>query len=637
MSLLERGLPQSLGMCAVIIAILCADGLLAAQTGTPAAQRVQPASAFEKAVAGGTRTGTGNPGRAYWQQRVDYLIRAALDTESGRVHGSERILYHNRSPDSLDRIVLHIDQNVYAPGARRNRRVPVTGGAEIHRITIDGNNVPVRYYNQQSRYYMAATLLDLPLPDGLAPGDSMVLEVTWEFTVPPAPTFRNGNLDGQVFAVAQWYPRVAVYDDVYGWDTSPYLGDGEFYLEYGNFDVWLSLPPEWLVAASGELRNPEQVLRAPVLDRYRQVPSEGTVTHVVRRGDIGRTTQSDSTGRVLWHFTASNVRDFAFSTSNRYLWDRSSTGPVVVNAFYRPGFPAWSRATEYESNAIGRLSKQLGAYPYQQITAAEGPVGGMEYPMLVFIAGGANARGLLGVLTHEIAHQWFPMVVGSMEAKHAWMDEGFVSYFTPLITADFLHERPPSWGANEAYLMVAGSEGEVPLMRHTDLVNPYGARTLAAYTKPAVVLGALEEVVGPDVLAAAFRDYFGTWSFKHPQPWDFFNLIERHAQRDLDWFWRPLFFETATFDQEIAAVGVEDTRTEVEIRNLGGVILPALVSARLEDGSTWSGKVEVDHWLTGERSVLIEIPGRAVEIQLDPDRKFPDINRSNNHWRRQAR
>ncbi len=408
----------------------------------------------------------------------------------------------------------------------------------------------------------------------------------------------------------------------------PYLGDGEFYLEYGDFDVSLTVPAGWLIGATGTLQNPGEILSAEAVERLEQAAtSDATIRITTGSAQAGEGTRA-------WHFTASAVRDFAWSTSAGYAWDavRALDG-VLAQALYRPHLDAWERAAEYAALTISTLSREIGPYRYPQVTMTEGPVGGMEYPMLVLNPSTNNPSGLAGVTIHETSHQWFPMMVGSMEAKHAFMDEGFVSYWQEVVGSELSGEDPPPWGENRSYLATAGTEGEVPLMRHTDLVSPYGARTLAAYTKPAAVLGALREVVGDDVFVAAFRDYFESWQLMHPQPWDFFNLVERHVGEDMDWFWRPLFFETDVLNQAVAEVRSEGGTTRIRLRDEGDVVLPSLVRITLTDGSVIDRRIEAEQWLR-QREVELTVQGVAGTVEIDPLARFPDVDRTNNRWGR---
>lgn len=598
---------------------------------------VEPPLAYQRAVAAGTRSLEGLPGPAYWQQEADYSIQAELDPTTGRVSAREVITYRNQSPDTLPLVVLRLEQNVFAEGARRNRRAPITGGISLESLRVDGRDAPSRHVG--GSYYESLTLLRVQLPEPLLPGEETDIEVRWSFTVPPADAFRTGNLDGEIFAVAQWYPRMAVYDDVYGWDLTPYLGDGEFYLEYGDFDVQITVPRNWIVAATGELANPEEVLSPAGLRRLRGAVTTDSVVQVVNEADLadGKVTRSGS-DELTWRFTAADVRDFSFATSPSYLWEARGVdvpgreGRALLQAFYRPGLQAWQRGLEFLAHGVRTLSEWLGPYLYPQLAITETSVGGMEYPMLIFNPSTNSETSLAGVTIHEAAHQWFPMAVGTMEAKHAWMDEGIGTYWEELSLSALYGEDTPEWGTVGSYLRVAGTEVEVPLMRHTDLVSPYGARTLAAYTKPAIVLGALRAVIGDDTFEAAFRDFYASWRFAHPHPFDFFNTVERHAGEDLDWFWRSFFYETHVVDHEVESVETSDGATTIRIVDRGEAVLPTPVRVVLEDGTVREEWISHDAWLAGERVREMRIEGVVVEVVLDPERLFPDVDRGNNRW-----
>jgi len=579
--------------------------------------------AFRSALENGTRSPDGRPGRAYWQQRVDYDIEASLSA-SGRVAGRQTIRYTNNSPDVLSNLLLHLDQNVFREGARRNRRAPITGGIEVTDIRVDGR--PATAGHPGRRYYESLTLLRVELPEPLASGATAELAMEWSFTVPPAPTFRTGNLDDRVFAVAQWYPRAAVYDDVYGWNEAPYLGDGEFYLEYGDFDVRLTVPAGWLVGATGTLQNPAEVVGAEAAARLSGATRSNRIVRIAEA--------TPRPGTSTWHFTAENVRDFAFSASPEYVWEAAGTADGKLGqALYRPrGNAGWTHIAGVAAHTIESLSELIGPYEYPQLTITEGPVGGMEYPMVVFNPSSSSPGGGTGVTIHEGSHQWFPMMVGSMEAKHAWMDEGFVTYWQAFVRAALDRTEVDGFGGNGQYQDNAGREREVSIMRHTDLVSPYGERSLAAYRKPAVVLGALRETVGDEAFVAAFRDYFASWKFRHPQPWGFFNLVEEHVGEDLDWFWRPLMFETAVLDHAIGSVTVAGGTTSIEVLDRGDVLLPTHIVVRMRDGSTVERRITAREWLQNGMSTVVRVPGRARSVVLDPDIEMPDVDRSNNRW-----
>lgn len=645
--------------------LLVALGLAAA--AHPAAAQDAPrydvrpvpvSDAFRHGLASGTRTGTGVPGPRYWQQSVAYRIHAELDPRTTVLHGSERIVYHNHSPDTLRQVVLNLYQNIYTESVPRNRRAPNTGGVTLERVVVQGAPLAEqqagagRAAAAPAGYRVDGTIGRIDLPRPIVPGDSAVLEIDWHHKVPPAPTFRTAwedALGARALVVGQWYPQIAVYDDLNGWDATPYLGDGEFYLEYGDFDVDLTLPAGWLVGATGTLANAAEVLSPQTRARLARAAASDTAVHVVTAADLasGAALARPASGRATWHFTARNVRDFAFATSDHYLWDAArawvpdSTAAggrraVAISAIYRPGAPGWERAWRYGQHAISYLSGAITPYVYSQATVAEGPIPGMEYPMMVFINRAPNERALQSVIAHELGHQWFPMTVGSDEASYAWMDEGINSFDEDRAAEDFFPGADARAGSRGAYLRVAGHDAEVPLMRHTDLVSPYGARTVAAYSKPAAVMVALRGVLGDEVFDRALREYVRRWAFRHPKPWDFFNTFEQVSGQRLDWFWTPWFFETGVLDQAIESVRPAAGGVDVVVRDRGDNPMPTRVVATTADGKTAEAAIPIARWLGngGTRTVTVHVAaaGTVTRVELDPLQLFPDADRTNNVW-----
>jgi hypothetical protein len=614
---------------------------------------------YRQAVERGTRSPTGAPGQAYWQNSVSYVIQAELDPESATVRGSERIVYRNNSPDELPSIVLNLAQNVFSEGVPRNRYVPITGGVTLERVAAQGQALERRLTNQipiggdvpnaQPGYSVQGTIGRVRLPTPLAPGDSVVLEIDWQHDVPPASSFRTAweeALGARVFHVAQWYPQIAVYDDLHGWDTTPYLGDGEFYLEYGDFDVSITVPTGFLVGATGDLINPQEVLTEEARERLASAISSDSITRVVTEADLSaqNATLTAQSEQLTWRFTASDVRDFAFATSDGYVWDSTRSTitddngiprNVPIHSLYRPGAPNWNQAARYAQHSTDYFSDLLIPYLYSQVTVAEGPISGMEYPMIVFIPRPPSAQGLYGVIAHEVAHEWFPMMVGQDEAAYAWMDEGMATYLENVAAGDFFDPPDPFAADLGGYLSVAGSDLEVPLMRHTDLVTPFGARTIAAYSKPGLLLRSLRTLLGDEVFRQALDGYAREWLLKHPTPWDMFTTLERFAGRDLDWFIYPWWFETGVLDQGIAAVVGADTGTAtVTIEDIGDIPAPALVFGVTANGEAVMAEVPASTWLAGARTATVTLQASEpfVAIVIDPTQIYPDANIENNLW-----
>lgn len=604
---------------------------------------VVPPAAYLRAVENGTRTPDGRPGANYWQQRVDYTIRASLQPETARLSGSEVIRYTNRAPSDISRLFVHLYQNVFSEGVERNRSVRITGGMEIGRVAAQGRTLDrltpgdLRSRDRRAGYLIDGSVAHVILPDPIPSGGVAELEFEWEYTIPGADAFRTGHIDNRIFNVAQWYPQIAVVDDVYGFDASPYLGDGEFYLEYGSFDVSLTVPDGWLVAATGELQNAPSLLPEAMRRRLARALRSDETIRIGSGEDLAPGTPIAS-GRT-WHFRAEQVRDFAFATSDRYVWDAvgavvgGDQGRTLVQAMYDPALEHWRDAAAFSKHSIEFFSRYILPYPYPHATAAYGPIGGMEYPMLVFIGRSRWGEPLYSVLAHEFSHEWFPMIVGSREAAFAWMDEGFTSFNEALAREEYFGNRNARMADQDRYLQVARAEVEAPLMQHTDYVESGLGRGVATYTKPATLMHALRRILGEETFDRAYRDYAGAWSYRHPYPWDFFRLMESEGGEDLDWFWRAWFYDTVTLDQSIETVDQGEGALNITITNRGGAVMPVEIQLHFEDGSSERVTWPVDAW-AGTRRVTrrVTAPHRVVKIVLDPERFYPDIDRTNNVW-----
>ncbi len=619
--------------------------------GRPFVQRIAPPQEYLNAVQRGTRSENGAPGRRYWQNRVRYTIRAEVDPRAPRVTGSERIVYHNNSPDSLPIITMNFYQNLFRGGLLNTGGLVLTrfqvGGQTLGEISQPDYEANQREGRRTAGYIVGGTLARVILPRALASGDSIAFDIDWNFKVPPGTAPRTGYEDalgGRVLQIAQWYPQIAVYDDVVGQDISPYQEQGEFYLDYGDWDVQLTLPAQYLVTATGTLQNPEQVLSAETRARLARALQSDSVTRVVTSADRERATLPGTNGKVTWRFTANNVRDFAFATSNRYVWDvtrgnipngSGGTRAIAVHSMYRPGAQFWDRSARHADHAIEFISRQMVPYIYPQISVSEGPIYGMEYPMLVFVGRptGEEER-LYEVIAHELAHEWTPMMVGQDEAAFPWMDEGIGSYMESLAFNDYFPKGDQFQTQRQQYLNVAGNRLEQPLMTHADIQNPqlYG---ITAYYKPSTLMRSLQATLGDEVYFRGMRTYMSEWMMKHPYPWDFFNTMERVAGRDLDWFWYPFFYRNVTFDQGIAAVSTGANSVRVTVRDYGQAPGPSFVTVTMRDGTTARATIPIERWLqpsTRLQSVTVRVNGPVARVELDPEQYFPDVNRRNNTW-----
>ena len=627
----------------------------AAAAAPSAAERPRPypvfeSPAFRRAVERGTRTRTGRPGARYWTQRAEYALRAELDPATKRLTGQGTVRYHNRSPDTLAWLAVQLHQNLFAPGAARAEATPVTGGMELRRVTAQGATLAAGAASDSTPgYVVEGTVAWLRLPRELAPGGTADLAFDWAFTVPPDGAPRMGT-DGEIFYLAYWYPQMAVYDDVGGWQTDQYLGNAEFYMGYGDYDVSLTVPAGWLVAATGELRNADQVLAAGTRARLAEARRSGSVVHVVGAAERGAGRATAGGGKLTWRFTARDVRDFAFGTSDRYLWDathalardsagKSAVDTVMIHSFYRPERTAWAwdQSARYGRHSIEFLSRYLWPYPYPQMTAVDGVVScsGMEYPMMTCIGGPRDTLRLYSVTVHEIAHMWFPMQVGSDERRYAWQDEGLTRFNQAQAMREFFGGYDLEGIARDQYLDLARAGGEVELMRHGDQY-PHGtaAYGIASYAKMATNMAALRALVGDERFLRAYREYGRRWINKHPQPYDLWNTFEDVTGEDLDWFWRTWWYETWTLDQAVGAVSAGGDSVSIVVEDRGLAPMPARLTITREGGAVERVEVPVERWLAGARrhTVRVGTSPAIARVEIDAERHFPDADRANNVW-----
>ena len=590
---------------------------------------------IRRAYAQGTRDSTGAPGRNYWQQSVDYRINATLDAPAGVLHGAETITLHNTTPNTLDRIALRLYQNYFKATVQRNDYVTdITDGMVLERLTVNGSPITL---TDAAHYNVKGTVAMVTPAAPIAPGANATIEATWHFSVPRVDTLERGERMGRfgdyLYQVAQWYPQVAMYDDMRGWDTDQYMGIGEFYNQFGSFDVNITVPGGWLVGATGDLQNASAVLSQRTRDRLALAMHADTTVHVVTAAERGESATAPG-ATLTWHFTAPHVNDFAFATSRDYVYDAThATIPtksvIPVNVLYLPQHTAYAtnNTAQLGRFALEHHSGYVFPYEFSQGTIADGPETGMEYPMIIFDGPG------FGVTVHEFGHEWFPMTVGSDETRYGWMDEGFNEYIDAAAAADYNH-KPINLDANSAgYRRVAGSELEAPMMWPTDFDGPFA--TMTTYVKAPVMFNALGGVVGDSATHAAFAAYAREWRFKHPSPYDFFMSMNKSLGRNLDWFWYQWFFTTYTTDQAIQSVTTGGKNAIVTIVDHGDMAMPIILRVAYTNGTSDVVYQNADVWFTGTRRVQMTIPLRDKTIRsvtLDPDNRFQDLDRSNNSW-----
>jgi hypothetical protein len=609
------------------------------------------------------RSGDGTPGPGYWQNRADYVIHASLDPESHTLAGSEVITYTNNSPSALDCLWLQLDQNIY----RRDARAHFSSGRQATQFT-EGMVLESVQIEHKGRVVKADTLvsdtrlqiqLAAPLP---AHGGKLAIRIRYHYTLPAAFGGRTAyapSRNGDIYDTAQWYPRMAVFDDLRGWDAQPYLG-AEFYLEYGDFDYFVTVPWDMLVAASGELQNPQQVLTALQRTRLDQARNSDSTVMIRTAAEIGDPAGRPVThGTLTWHYKMHGTRDVAFAASKAFIWDaariRLPDGKSALAMSFYPlesaGDAAWGRTTEYLKDAVENLSRRWGVYPYPVASAVAGPVQAMEYPAMAFNAVTVAGKALFAITVHEIGHTWFPMLVGTNERRDQWMDEGFNTFIDIYESDDFEHgvygpkrdaEYTPGGGnpVEEILPLLADKDAPVMLTRADQIREQY--RHSLTYSKSALGLVLLrEQILGPERFDWAFRKFIRDWSYRHPSPSDFFRAMDSAGGEDLSWFWRGWYFNNWTLD--LAAKDAQPVDGDwhkgavITIANLEPLVMPATVAIDFQDGSSQRIQLPAESWIQKtEVSVRLDSTQPVTAVTVDPEHVIPDQDRGNNVWKAPA-
>jgi len=631
-------------------------------------------NAFRRALVAGTRDSTGRPTSRHWRMRTDYVIEARLDPASSRLYGRETVTIHNRSPDSLAQVVLRLDPNIFlgnTPQAAPWVPAEVTDGMVVTRLAVNGRAADLAAQavpNAQGARGITdaanasrppltvtglrSTVARVALSEKIAPRSTATLEIEWNHKLPGGPGVGHRMTQrwaDTLFQPTQWYPRVAVYDDLRGWDSELYLGPSEFYNEFGRFDVRLDVPAGWIVSGTGLLQNPEQVLTARARERLGRVLGSDSVTTIVGPDEIGpgaATAMPASGDRLVWHFVADSVNDFAWATARKFVWQATRAtipgkGPVPIHMVYLPGRANLFRdAGQITRHALEFYSRLWFPYEFPQLTLQDGPSSGMEYPMVI------NSNR--GAADHETFHQWAPMVVGNNETWYGWMDEGFNQYANIFSDAHAAGRAASVDRAGQDYgRLVSGNEAEPPMMWNANYAGPqyYGFTT---YSKLPMVLSSLGGVVGDSAVHRGIREFATAWKYRHPSPWDFMFSMNRSVGQDLGWFWYYWLFTTESVDGSIRNVtrGAAH-RTTVRVHQAGQMPSPVVLEVKLaraptkrmanatmKDATTavitWPASV----WFAGSRTFDAVLDfGVAVEsVQLDPGGRFPDRDPADNRW-----
>ncbi|WP_116788282.1 M1 family metallopeptidase [Flavobacterium psychrotrophum] len=597
------------------------------------------------------RAASGVPGPEYWQNRADYSIEAELDDVSNTIKGKLTMTYYNNSPQDLPYIWMYVEQNRFTEESRGTLTTPIRGnrysGDTDGGLTVTGVTAKTKG-DASNKYLINDTRMQVFFNEPVkAKGGKAVVSMNFEFKIPQAGMDRMGRLTtegGTTYSIAQWYPRVAVYDDVVGWNTDPYLGAGEFYVEYGDFDYKVTVPYNHIVVGSGELVNAKEVLTKKEQERWEQAKNSDKTVFLISPEEAGNTTitRPVQNGKVTWHFKMKNTRDVAFASAKNFIWDAarinlpSGKKSMAQSAYTSDddGNEAWGRSTEYVKGSIEFYSKTYYEFPYPNAVNVASNVGGMEYPGLSFCGAGSKGGELWDVTDHEFGHNWFPMIVGSNERRYAWMDEGFNTFINYYSSTAFNNNEYPS--------SIAKSRAHVPWLksRYRESIATYPdiARSMnlgyTAYYKPATGLIMLREyVLGHERFDYAFKQYIKTWAFKHPQPSDFFNAMDNAAGENLNWFWRGWFTNNDNIDLGISTVSQEKEGYIITFTNKGSLPMPVVFKVTYDDNTSDEHSLPVEIWQRGnEWRHYFKTTKKIKSLELDPGRFIPDINISDDTW-----
>ncbi len=607
------------------------------------------------------RSAKGVPGPLYWQNNASYLIHATLSEKDTTVAGDVTIIYTNNSPDQLDYVWLQLDQNIFKPSSRSvaATRYPgdyfsvlgkTNGGYQLKDITI---NQGEKTYTVQP--IISDTRMQLRLNTPMLPkGGKVSIKMNFSFTIPLDGAGRFGRQytkNGVIYQIGQWYPRMCVYDDVEGWNTLPYMGLGEFYCDYGNYDYYITAPAEMIIYGSGDLQNPTEVLTSEEIKRLAKAAnSDKTITIIGSDEAMNPAMRPTTKGNLTWHFSMKNTRDVGWAAGRGMIWDAARINlPSGRKALAMSCYPvesigdtAWTRSTEYLKASIEIYSKNFFEYPWNVAVSNAGITGGMEYPGIIFNNYKETKARLWFLIAHEIGHNWYPMIVGSNERKYMWQDEGFNTYINYIATDIF---NKGEYVDDKAYFDKAFfasrnydqfMQYKDPLMTQSDAMDEQ--QHYQFYGKTAYGLNLLRTVVvGKERFDYAFRKYTEAWAFKHPTPYDFFHCINSAAGEDLNWFWKEWFFTTWKLDQAVTAVSYVDEDPSkgslITIENKGQMIMPVIANIIESNGKADTMNLPVEIWQRGG-TWTFKYPSttQIKKVILDPGNVMPDVDRKNNEW-----
>lgn len=587
---------------------------------------------FENAVKKGTRTMDGIPGSAYWVNSTNYKIKASLEPVTGKISGEASIVFSNNSPDDLKNLAFNLYPDLYKKGSQRNVDVSpedLTDGMNLQELIINGAPFPLDKMQRNK----AKGLIKLPEP--LKSKTSLSITVKWSFTMPKNPDARIGTYGDSSYFVAYWYPQVAVYDDITGWDALGYEGEHEFYNDNNSFEVELTIPDDILVWATGTHLNTKELFSESYLKRYETAKKSEKPVIICEPGEVKDVLKPG--GVKTWKFSAIDVPDFSFSVSNNMRWEavglpvENGKRNVLISSVYRPGTDSLvGEVITLSRHIIKYFSEEFPGipYPYETMTVFNGS-GGMEFPMMVN-QDVENDRWLATyVTTHEIAHTYFPFLTGTNEKRFSWLDEGMAVYLP-------LSEQTKIYGGLRYDEMTAsnlsrtmGTQNDVPLMIPSHFVQG-GAHMIGAYARSGMAFLILENIIGKDIVKKSIQDFVNVWKHKHPTPYDFFFSINKSSGKNLNWFWKAWFFDYGYPSLGLNDIDLKNGR-KFEVVKKGHFPVPVVLEILFEDGTVETISKTAEVWTNGEKSLVLSVPGtkKIDKITLGSP-KIPDVDNSDN-------
>ena len=598
---------------------------------------------IQSAYTNGTRSYDGRPGARYWQNHSQYSIQAHFGPATNMLSGHESIVYFNESPDTLHRLYMRLYQNIFEKGNLRDWPVDVSDlhdGVELSAVKINGKSVEMPPKPWRIESY--GTVIYFPLKEApLAPGQNIKLELNWKLHIARKSPLRMGTYDSTSFFIGYWYPQMAVYEDIDGWDHFTYSGLQEFYNDFSDYDVQITVPKNYVVWATGRLQNLSEVLQPHIVKRYQSAFKQDEIIDVVTEQDLEAHRVTADNDSNTFHYKAQHVPDFAFALSDHYLWDLTHldldthpTRTVLIGAAYKKSADNFDQVAEIAKKSVLYYSTEMPAvpFPFPSLTVFNGG-GGMEYPMMVNEGAPKSWSSTVHVTTHEICHTYFPFMMGINERKYAWMDEGWAT----MLPFDLQQREAPGYDPIERtigrYLHIAGSEYDVPMIVPT-IVYGANARTSyrnASYNRPGIAYYLLEQMVGKEQFVKIMQEYIRRWQGKHPGPFDFFFTVNDVLGEDLGWFWKPWFYGFGYPD--LALKKKQETGKEiiVDVVKKGLLPIPVKLNVLYQDSSKKIIEKPMRVWKDGKKEIEIHIAEEKPILKIElGDAHIPDLNEENN-------